>query len=60
MQRVTPCIGDAFGLVEKVLQETFFPDLFEVLAEGATGRGVAFLSVKQAGLALLDPALTAP
>ena len=60
MQRVTPGIGDAFVPVDKVLQETFFPALFEGLGEGETGRGVAFLSVKQAGLALLEPALTAP
>ena len=28
VQRVAPGIGNAFGPVEKVLQETFFPSLF--------------------------------
>ena len=35
MQRVTPGIGDAFSPVEKALQETFVPNLFEGLGEGA-------------------------
>ena len=60
MQRVTPVIGDAFGPVEKALQETFLPALFEELGEGAPERGVTRLPVKQAGLDLPDPTLTAP
>ena len=36
------------------------PALFEILAEGAPGRGVACLPVKQVGLALPDLTLTAP
>ena len=35
MQRVNPGIGDAFIPVEEALWETFLPDLFEVLGEGA-------------------------
>ena len=33
VQRVTPGIGDAFSSVEKVLRETFLPELFEGLGE---------------------------
>ena len=29
VQRVTPGIGETFGLVEKTLRETFVPALFE-------------------------------
>ena len=60
VQRVTPCIGDSFGQVEKALRETFLPSLFQGLGEGELGSGVTFLPVKQAGLALLDPTNTAP
>ena len=60
MQRVTPGIGDAFGKVEKELQEAFFPALFEGLGEGATEIGFTRLPVKQAGLALPDPTMTSP
>ena len=47
-------------LTEKALQDNFVPALFEGLGEGAPERGVTRLPVKQAGLALLDPNLTAP
>ena len=60
MQRVTPGIGDAFGLAEKALQETFVPALFEGLGESAPERGVTRLPVKQVGLPLPDPTQTAP
>ena len=59
MQRVTPGIGDAFGPVEKALQETFLPEIFEGLGEGAPEQGVTGLPEKQAGLDLPDPTLTA-
>ena len=59
VQQVTPGIGDAFGPVEKAMQETFFSTLFEVLGEGSTGIGVTRLPVTQVGLVLLDPTLTA-
>ena len=36
------------------------PDIFKGLGEGATERGVTRLTLKQAGLALPDPTLTAP
>ena len=60
VQRVTLGIGDAFGPVEKALWETFVSELFEGLGEGEPERGVTHLTVKQAGLALLDPTLIAP
>ena len=60
MQRATPGIGDAFVPVEKYLWETFLPALFGGLGEGAPERGDTRLPVKQAGLSLLDPTLTAP
>ena len=34
-QQVNPVIGNTFGLVEKLLRETFLTDLFEGLGEGA-------------------------
>ena len=46
VQRVTPGIGDAFGLVEKALRETFVPALFEGLVNGIPERGVTRLLVK--------------
>ena len=55
MKQITLVIGNAFVPVEKVLQETFVTDLYEGLGEGAPGRGVTHLPVKQAGLALPDP-----
>ena len=42
------------------MRETFVPDLFEGLGEGALERGVLRLPVKQAGLDLPDPTLAAP
>ena len=60
MQQVTPGIGDAFGLVEKALRETFLPDLFEVLGEVSPERGVTRLPVKEAGLYLPDSTQKAP
>ena len=60
MQRVTLGIDDPFGTVEKALWETFVSELFEGLGEGEPERGVTRLTVKQAGLALLDPTLIAP
>ena len=52
VQQVTPCFGNAFGPVEKALRETFVPELFEGLGEGAPEQGVTRLPVKKAGLAL--------
>ena len=60
MQRVTPGIRDAFGLVEEALRETFLPALFQGLGEVTTGRGVTRLPVKQAGMSLPDTTKTAP
>ena len=52
LQRVTSGIRDAFGLVEKALQETFIPALFQGLGEETPGRGVTNLPVKKARLVL--------
>ena len=54
MHRFTHSIGDAFGLMKKLLQENFIPALFQGLGEGTPGRGVICLPVKQVGLALPD------
>ena len=59
VQLVTPGIGDASGLVEQALQETFILDIFYGLGEVTPGRGVTCLIVKQAGLALPDSTKTA-
>ena len=53
-------IGDALVPTEKALRETFLPALFEGLGEGAPERRVTRMPVKQAGLVLPDPTLTAP
>ena len=58
MQQFTPGIRDAFGLVEEALQENFLLAIFQVLEQGAPGRKVTRLQVKQAGLALPDPRKT--
>ena len=60
MQPVTLGIGNAFGLLEKVLRENLVMELFEGLGDGVPERGVTHLSVKQEGLALPDPSQTAP
>ena len=52
MQRVTPGIGKTFVPVEEALRETFLSSVFQGLVEGAQGRGVTCLTVKQAGMAL--------
>ena len=60
MQGVTPVIGDAFGLVEQVMQETVIPALLQGLGEVTPGIGVTRLPVKEMVLALPDPTNTAP
>ena len=55
-----PGIGNAFGMVEKALWETFVPALFEGLEEVEPEQGVTGLPVKQVELALPDPTQTAP
>ena len=60
MQRVTPEVGTAFGPVEEALREVFLPDLFWGLTEGLPTRENTRLPVKQEGLAIPDPDLTAP
>ena len=58
VQQVTLGIGNAFGPVEKVLRETFVPELFEGLGDGVPERGFTRLPVKQARLALPNPTQT--
>ena len=60
MQRVTPGIGYAFGPVEEDIAKAFLPSLFEGVGDGAPGRSITRLPVKQAGMALPDPTRTAP
>ena len=60
MQRVTPGIGNDFGPVEEDIKTAFIPELFHCVVDGAPGRVITRLSVKQAGLALPDPTRTAP
>ena len=55
VQRVTPVKGDAFGLMETALRETYVPALFEGLGNGVLERGVTRLPVKQAGFSLPEP-----
>ena len=60
MQQVTPGIGDAFGQVEEDIKTAFILELFHSVVDGAPGRAINRLSVKQAGLALPDLTRTAP
>ena len=60
VQRVTPEIGEAFVPVEEEIAKAFLPELFEGVGDGAPGRAITRLPVKQAGMALPDPTLTAP
>ena len=60
VQRVTPGIGKAFVPVEEDIAKAFFPALFEGAGDGAPGREITRLPVKQAGMALPNPTLTAP
>ena len=58
MQRVTPRIGNAFGLVEEDIKTAFIPELFHGVGDGAPEREITRLLVKQAGMALPDPTRT--
>ena len=60
MQRVTPGIGDAFGPVEEEIATALLPELFRGVGDGAPGRAINHLPVKQTGLSLPDPTWTAP
>ena len=59
VQRVIPGIGDEFGPVEEEIAKAFLPVLFEGVGDGAPGSEITRLPVKQAGMALPDPTLTA-
>ena len=58
--RVTLGIGDAFGPVEEEIVTASLSELFKGVGDGAPGREITRLPVKQAGLALPDPTRTAP
>ena len=60
VQRVTPGVGAAFGLVKEALREVFVPALFRGLTEGLPTRENTRLPVNQAGLAIPDPVKTVP
>ena len=60
MQQVTPGIGNAFEPVEEEIEKAYLPALFEGAGDEAAGREIIRLPVKQAGMALPDPKLTAP
>ena len=60
VQQVTPGISNAFGPVEEEIAKAFLPALFEGVGDGAPGREITCLPVKQAGMALPDPTETAP
>ena len=56
----TPGVGDAFGPVEEEIAKAFLLALFEGVGDGAPGREITRLTVKQAGTALPDPTQMAP
>ena len=60
MQRVDPDIGDTFKPVEDALQDSFLSALLQGVGEDFPGWGLTRLPVKQAGLSLPDPAISAP
>ena len=60
MQWVTPGKGDVFGPVEEEIATAFLQALFEGVVDGAPGRAITRLSVKQAGLDLPYPTRTSP
>ena len=55
VQRVTPGISNAFGPVEEEIAKAFLPALFEGEGDGAPGREITRLPVKQAGIDIPDP-----
>ena len=60
VQRVTPGIGEEFGPVEEEIAKAFLPELFVGVGDGAPGREITRLPVKQVGTALPDLTPTAP
>ena len=60
VQRVTRGIGDAFGPVEEEIKTSLLPELFKGVGDGAPGRAINRLPVKQSGLDLPDPTRMAP
>ena len=60
VQRVTPGISNAFGPAEEEIAKAFLPALFEGAGDGAPGREITRLPVKQVGMALPYPTQTAP
>ena len=60
VQPVTPGIGDACGPVEEDIATAFLQELFKGVGDGAPGREITRLPMKQAGLALPDLTQTSP
>ena len=60
VQRVTPGISNPFGPVEEEIAKAFLPALFKGVGDGASGREITRLPVKQTGMALPDPTQTDP
>jgi hypothetical protein len=59
LQRVVPACGAAFEPVEAAIRTVFLPALLQG-TEGETQRELTSLSVRRAGLGLLNPTRTAP
>ena len=59
VQCVTPDIGMAFQVVEYAMRDIFLPALFQGATAQIPGRAITGLSVRQAEIALPDPAQTA-
>ena len=60
MQQDAPNIGYAFGPVKDALWDDFVPALFQVVGGETPLWGFTSLTMKQAGIALIDPTKTAP
>jgi hypothetical protein len=59
LQRVIPDCGEAFEPIEEAIRMVFLPALLQATA-AETQRELTTLSVRQAGLGLPDPTLSAP
>ena len=60
VQRVTPGIREEFGPAEEEIAKAFLPTLFKGIGDGALGRKITRLTVKQAGMDLPIPTRMAP
>ena len=58
MKHVNPDIGMAFQVVEDVIWDIFLPDRFQGDKSQIPGRAITGLTVKKAGIAVLNPTWT--